>query len=306
MSPRQLALAALGFAALLLLWGAAALRRGREMRGGQAPAVLPVIASQAVDTVAIVRPSDTTVLMRRDTASWTVNGHPADRGAVAALLDALADSARRSEPVAERAASHAGLGVDDGTGRRVRVAGRSGPIADLVVGHRTPDLQGGYLRRSGDSLVVLVRGPLMEALDRQPDEWRDRRIAAVTPDSVAVIELRRGRRAVTLARDGTGWTLGRGRAADTAGVRGLLESYRRVEAAAFASRAQADSARFNPADRTARLLRADGTPLLALALDSTASGYWVRVDGGPEVSRLESWTADRLVPPDSTLRPSSR
>ena len=74
----------------------------------------------------------------------------------------------------------------------------------------------------------------------------------------------------------------------------------------FASAAQADSARFDPADRHVRLLRADDTPLLTRAMDSTAGGVWARVDSGGVVYRVESWAADRLAPADSTLRPAAR
>jgi hypothetical protein len=182
------------------------------------------------------------------------------------------------------------------------VAGRRGTLADLVAGGRAPDLDGGYLRRTGDSVVFLVRGPLTEQLDRAPDEWRDRRIAAVMPDSVATIELSRGRRTTRLTRTATGWTLGAGRPADSAAVRGLLDAYRRVEAAGFAGPAQADSARFTPADRGVRLLGADGTALLSMALDSTGGGFWARAGDDATIYRLESYAADRLVPADSALR----
>jgi hypothetical protein len=302
-TPRQLAIAAIVFGAALLLWGAAALWRRADTDVGAAPgSVLPAIARDAVDTVTIARPSDTTVLVRRDSARWTANGHAADRATISSLLDALADSARRIEPVAERAASHAGLGVDSASGSKVRVAGSKGPLAELVLGQRTPDLQGGYVRRAGDSVVYLVRGPLAEALGRGSDEWRDRRMGGVVPDSVAAIELGRGKRSTRLTRDSTRWMLAGGKAADSAAVRGLLDAYRSVEAAGFASRAQADSARFAPPDRSVRLLRADGSPLFTLLLDSIATGYWAKAGGDSTVYRIESWTVDRLMPADSVLR----
>ncbi|HYC31403.1 MAG TPA: DUF4340 domain-containing protein [Gemmatimonadales bacterium] len=307
MSPRQLAIAAIVFGSVLLLWGAAALWRRGDADTGAAPgAVVPPIARSAVDTVTIARPKDTTVLARRDSTRWTANGHAASGTAVSVLLDALADGARRAEPVAERAASHAGLGVDSASGAKVRVAGAKGVLADFVVGQRTPDLQAGYVRRAGDSVVYLVRGPLAEALSRDADEWRDRSLGGVSPDSVAAIELVRGRRTTRVTRDSTRWVLGNGRPADSAAVRGVLEAWRSVDAAGFASKAQADSARFSPADRRVRLLRADGSPLLGLALDSMASGYWAKLDTGATVYRMESWTVDRLMPADSALSARAR
>lgn len=308
MTPRQLALLAAAFVGLLLLWGAAALLGGGPGEGGTG-SVFPPIPADRVDTVTVARPRDTTVLVRRDSSEWTVNGHPADRGAVGELLDALADTARRGEPVAERRASHAGLGVDSAAGTRVRIAGRGGLREEIVAGQRSPDLEGGYLRRAEDSVVYLVRGRLTGLLGRSTDEWRDRRIAAVAAESVATIEVSRGGRSYRVARGGTGWTLAPGnRQADTAAVRGLLDGYRRVEASGFADSTQASAARFGRPDRRARLLRGDGSVLLTLELDSTAGGFWARADSGPTVYRLESWTADRLMPADSALRarPASR
>ncbi|HUF34504.1 MAG TPA: DUF4340 domain-containing protein [Gemmatimonadales bacterium] len=301
MTPRQLARIALAFGALLLLWGATSLWR-RNQGDHPGAGVLPSVAGDAVDTVAIARPADTVLLVRRDNA-WLVNGHPADGPAVRRLLDALADSTRRAEPVAERIASHAGLGVDSAAGTRVRVSGPAGAPADLVVGHRTPDLEGGYLRLAGDSTVYLVRGPLAELLGQGADEWRDRRMGAVPSDSVMGIEVTRGRRSYRLRRTEDRWAFAGGGPADSASVAGLLDAFRRLDAAGFASAAQADSARFEPADRGVRLLGGDGTPLFRLDLDSTGAGYWARVDGGTVVYRLESWTADRLTPSESELRP---
>ncbi len=301
MSARQLGLIALAFGALLLLWGGAALVRDRNASAPGARFALPAFTRGEVDSVRITRRADTTLLVRRDSTAWTVNGHPAGAGAVDELLDALADSGRRSEVVAERSASHAGLGVDT-TGTRVRLSGRRGVLADLIVGNRTPDLDGGYMRLAADSTVWLVRGGLAGILERSTDEWRDRRIGAVPADSVARIEVTRGRRSYALRKGERGWRFANGAATDSTAVAELLGAFGQVDAAGFASAAQADSARFSPADRRVRLDRADGTPLLTLALDSMPGGFWVRADSGGTVYRMESWAADRLTPADSVVR----
>ena len=77
---------------------------------------------------------------------------------------------------------------------------------------------------------------------------------------------------------------------------GAAAAYADVDAAGFASEAQADSASFARPDRKASLLRRDGTPLLALAFDSTANGFWVRAAGDSTVYRMDTWSADRLRP----------
>ena len=302
MSARQLARIAILFGVLLLLWGAAALARHRESTPATADRfTFPPVARNAVDSVHIDRPGDTTVLVRRDTV-WTANGHPSSTQAVSDLFTALADTAPASEVVAERRASQTGLGLDSVGGTRVRIFGKGRTLGDFVAGHRTPDLGGIYLRRSGQEVSYLVRGGVAAALDRSGSEWRDRRIAAVPAESIAAIEVSRGAHAYTLRRSAGHWSLAPGGAADSGAVAALLGGYRTIEAAGFASAAQVDSAHFEHPDRRVRLLRGDGTPLLGLLFDSTAAGFWLRPDTAKTVYKVESWTADHLTPPDSTLR----
>lgn len=303
MSTKQLLRLAVLLAGLLLVWGAAALARRREAAPAEADAFRPPRISRAgTDSVLLWRPGDTTVLIRRDTSSWTVNGHPAAPDAVADLFAAFADSAAGSELVAQRRTSHASLGVDSAGGIRVRVMGSGRTLADLVVGHRSTDASGGYVRYAEQEPTYLVHGRLVDILSRRSDEWRDHRMAAVPADSVAAIEVSRGKRAYMLRRTDRTWVLTPGGPADSARVADLLAAYRAVDASGFASAAQADSAHFAPPDRRTRLLRRDHTPLLTLVFDSTAGGFWVRPDSGTTIYRIESFTADRLAPADSTLR----
>jgi hypothetical protein len=178
-------------------------------------------------------------------------------------------------------------------------------VADLVQGNRGPGLDGGYFRAAGDSAVYLVGGNLAQVLERSQDEWRDRRIAGVTADSVARIEISRGRRSYSVRRDGAGWALESG-PADSTAIAALLTDYRQVEAAGFATKAQADSARVARPDRKAALLRADGTSLVTLAFDSMAKGFWVKAGEDSTVYRVDAWFADRLAPADSALRVARR
>jgi hypothetical protein len=294
---------ALLLAVLLLVWGAAALATRRADTSAKADVFrLPTMQPTAIDTVVLTRPGDTVVLARKDTTAWTANGHPAAAQAITDLLAALADSTPGAELVAERRSSHAALGVDSAAGTRVQARGRGGRVADLVVGKHSPQFSGGYLRRADEESTYLVHGNLVDVLSRRGDEWRDHRIAAVRADSVAAVEISRGARRYAIRRGGTGWTLAPGGPADSARAADLVGAYAAVEAAGFASDAQADSARFSPADRKIRLLRKDGTPILTLLFDSTRTGFWVKPDTGRTVYMVETWVADRLAPADTSLR----
>jgi hypothetical protein len=304
MSPKQLARLAMVLVALLLLWGAASLaRRGSRGLSESDRFALGVIPRDSVDSIIIERAADTARLARVDTATWTVNGHRASKNAVQDILAALSDTARRTELVGGRSKSHAGFGVDSAKGTRIRIVRGDSTLADLVQGHRGAGLEGGYFRLAKDSSVYLVSGNLAQALEQTSDELRDKRIAGVSSDSVARIEVTRGRRSYALRRDGSAWTLAAGGRVDSAAVGELLTSYGQVEAAGFANRSQADSANFSRPDRRVALLRADGSPLLRLAFDSTSTGFWVRGGEDSTVYRLDAWSADRLTPSDSALKP---
>jgi hypothetical protein len=302
MSAKQLLRLAALLAVLLLVWGAAALA---SRRGGNASGEafhLPKIKRSAVDTVALTRPADTAVLVRKDSSTWTVNGHPASPQAVAELLDALEDTTATGELVAERKTSQAGLGVDSATGTRVKVRGHGQTLVDIIAGKRSTDFAGGYVRRADQESTWQMPGRLVDILSRKSDEWRDRRIATVSGDSIAAIEVSRGARRYTLRRSGGTWALAPGGAADSSRAADLASAYGSVTADGFASEAQADSARFAQPDRKTRLLRKDGTPLVTLLFDSTKGAFWVKPDTGRTVYRIEAWTADRLAPADSTVR----
>jgi len=303
MSARTLARLAMLLGVLLLLWGGAALgRRYSET----APAAterfrLPAPPIGTVDTVRIVKPADTVILARRD-STWTVNGHAASRTAVSEFFTALADTTARPELVAERPASHAGLGVDSTGGTRVRLLRRDSLVGEFIAGHRSTDLDGGYFRLANQPQVYLLSGALAGLLERGAADWRDHRIASVPVDSIATIQVQRGARAYKVSKGEKGWALAPGGSVDTAAVSRLRQAFGEIDAAGFASSAQADSARFDRPDRRVTLLRADGAPLLRLAFDSTAQGFWVRADSATTIYRMEAWAVDRLTPADSTLR----
>lgn len=303
MSGKQLVRLAIALGVLLILWGAAALARRREAEPSGAEAFrLPPITRSAVDRVVLTKVSDSTVLVRKDTSNWTVNGNRAAPKSVADLLNALTDSSAGSELVAQRKASQAGLGVDSAGGTRAQVMGGGRVLADFFVGKRSSDFSGGYVRRTGQEPTYLVRGRLVDVLSRTGEEWRDHQIEAVPADSIRTVEVSRGGSRYSLQRSEKGWLLSTGGKADSARAQDLVAAYGAVDASGFATPAQADSARFARPDRRTRLLRKDGTPILTLLFDSTAAGFWVRPDTGKTIYKLESWTADRLAPAESGLR----
>jgi hypothetical protein len=297
MTARQLIRLGVLLVGLLALWGAVSLAGRRGTGSGDSTRLLG-LDTAAVDSV-LIRSGGDSVILARGAGGWRVNAYPAASEEIASLLGALADTAE-AELVAESAGSHGRLGVAADSGRRVRIAG--GRDVELVVGRPPGSFGKGYARQADGDAVYQLRGRLPELIARPGDEWRDRTIATVPADSIAAIEVQRGRARYVLRRDGARWRLGAGVPVDSARATELVQAVSRIRAAGFASPAEADRLRFDRPDRRLTVTGADGRTLAALVVDSTASGMWVRHDSGGTVWRMEGWEADRIAPAAETLR----
>lgn len=306
MTARQLRRLAVALVVVVLFWGAAEiLGRGSDELGGAF--TLPALTAADVDTVRITRPADTVVLAKHSATAWTANGYAASPDAITGLFDALTKSAV-GEKAAQSAASHARMGVDSAQGKRLRFVKGRAVVAELVVGERGPGWQGAYVRRADSDEVYLVRGELATFAERILDDWRDKRIAEVTPDSVREVRVqlrgRGGRGSYTLRRTNGEWRLASGGVADSAAVQRMLDQYRNLNAGSFPTPAQLDSVDFVRPDRRVTLVGRTG-PIVELLFDSTSYWWSVKRTDRETVYRLENWRVDQMLPADSTLRKKS-
>ena len=302
MNPRMLKRLAIALVVLVVAWAGLGLARraGRDREGRiRLTAFDPGVADGAL----VVHGADSLRFVRRG-AGWLVNGHMAAAGFVTAMLRGLADTAAPSELAAENASSLPQLGLDSGAAWSVTALLGSRTLASLLVGTHGESSYGAvYVRQPGSNAAYLLTDEgLAGVTDRLPSDWRDKTIAKVPPESVAVVEVRRGARSYTLTRGPGGWSLGRS-AADSAAVAGLLGQYSFLQAEGFADAAQSDSARRARPNRQVTLEAKGGRPLLVLNMDSTRAGYWTWRQGDSVTYHLEAWTVDQLTPADSTLRP---
>jgi hypothetical protein len=321
MSSTQLKLIAGGLLVLLLLWGASALvSRGPDSVRASLDLRVPALGD--VDSITIVKRQDTIAIARQSATDWTVNGHRAALASVTELFQALRDTVR-PELVAQDSSSFARLQVDSAGGRWLRLRGGRGgkPLLEVIVGTRPTDFQSAYLRRPGDAHVYLWRGRLGALVERTLDDWRDKRIASVAPDSIAAVDVVRGPDRYALTRAGKTWKVN-GALADSGAVARYLERFKAITAAGFATPEEADSLRTGrrppahrpPASRaTARRLDVRSTRgvLLSLAFDSTSGGFLVRhlagAGGeGATVYRMNAWDADGVTPASRSLLPANR
>jgi hypothetical protein len=301
MSAKLLLRLAVALGVLVVAWGVLALVR-RPPSDSSVALALAKVDTAAVDSISLIKVRDTMVLSRAPgaRARWMANGFQSDSAGVQTLLKAIADTTNRTELVAESRTSHTRLGVTADSGTHLVVFGRGGAhVLDLVAGNRTSDYGGVHIRRPVDDAVYALKGLLVDPLTRAPSDLRDKRVAAVPPESVTAIQIQRGGKRYKLERSGTAWTLSSGKAADSVAVSDLLGNFRDLRSTGFATKLQGDSLDFK---KTAvHLASKSGGTLLDLALDSTASGQWARPAGSPSVFKMDSWLWGRLVPAESTL-----
>jgi hypothetical protein len=299
MSATQLRVIALTLMLLISGWlGARLLSHKSDVIRGRL--MLPPVKAEQTDSIVIRHGADTLRLVRAGTA-WTVNGYRAGREPVGQLFLAFIDTTV-PDLAAVSPSSFQRMGVDSSSGYWLRVWSGGQPTVKLVIGALAPQASSGYVRREGSDSILLWRGNLVDLARRQVNEWRDRQIGAVVPESVFSVTVT-ARRSYGLRRSGTTWRFATGGAADSGRVAGLLALYRGFSASGFGTAAQADSGKKPAARRTLALGGAGGAKLLELTFDSSSTGLWARRTGDDNVYRVDAWRLNSFVPPDSALRP---
>ena len=262
------------FGGALLLWGVLAVVR-RPPSDRPERLTLPKVDTASLDTIAIG-----SITLTRSNGVWRVNGYAPAPDAIAELKKGLADTSATTELVAESKTSHDRLGVGADSGKRVHAVSHGKPTLDLIAGKSTQDAQGVYVRRPNENAVYALHGGLAPSVNKSLDDWRDKHIVSVVPESVSVATLQRGSHTITMRRAH----------GDTTRLNTLLGSYRDLRASGFA-----DSISAHPAMRV-RLTDKSGATLVNLVFDSTASGVRVRADSGGTIYRLDTWMLGQLLP----------
>ena len=298
MSAKRLKQLLIALGVLVALWiGSEVVNR--TSGSGVSTLTFATVDAASVDSV-VMSGTNGTVRLVRTEASWSVNGFEADTAFVVDLLETFGDEIR-ADVVARNAASHDRFDLGDDA-HRITVYVGDAPAIDLLVGKRGRDFQTVFVRRPDEAEVYGVRTRLASLVDRRVDDWRDKHMVALDPDSIRGVKVARGRHTYTLTRrDEGGWLVDGEPANDSAADR-LLEQFRKLDANSFASEAERDSAELDHPDRLVTLLGSGNATLAELRFDSTATGFRVAVAGRDPLYRLDRFKVDQLTPADSTVR----
>jgi hypothetical protein len=256
---------------------------------------------EGVDQVVFASPGGTIVLAR-DGAAWTVNDLDISNEQLATLFTALSDT-MEYEVVARSAAVHGRMGVDD-SGTLVTFFRGNQQVDQVVFGKRGSDQNSVFVRREGEDAVYRYGGPMADLVDLRLDDWRNKIIVDAMPEMIGRIDVSRPDGRFALERQATGWVLAPDTPADTAAVTRLLRNFRPLRATGFATQPQIDSLDFGRSGRRLTLVDTAGDTLIALAVDSLASRYFVRSHRSPTVFSLGPGQIERILPDEAGLRPA--
>ncbi len=221
-------------------------RRSRETRGG-----ILLRDPAEIDTLEISDSSGLRVF-RRLGAAWVLDEDGAFLPARAERIEAyltILGSLRSREEVSRREASWETLGLDDTSGRRIRLLLRDGSAAaDFRVGRYSPDGSRVFLRMERDPRGYAVPGPVASRLPTARTTWLDLRVFGEPVPLEDVMSLRISGSLTfpdgtafgpgyTLERDRSGgWTSKQIPDPDPAAVGRLVRSWMNAEADDFTAR----------------------------------------------------------------------
>ena len=291
-------------AIVVVLWVAATLvsRAGDGSIGasGELATFFDGLEEASVTEARILRSADT-IRLGRAGDSWTVNGFRADSGSVARFFQTLGE-AGAAGLVATNPANHARMGVSaDSASTLELVVG--GSTRALLFGDEGPRPSTIYARQPGADEVYLVEGALLNHLQRQLDDWRNRKMLAIDTSRVARIAVQRGDDAFTLVKSDSVWTFADGGAARSAQVQSILNE---LGGGLVASRfvADDDSLAALPQDGSTVAFSEAGEVLAEVTIGSGSGERWGMVAGDSVRYRLPSFRVDLIVPTLESVRPA--
>lgn len=212
---------------------------------------------------------------------------PADAAAIAGLLGALgaADIQRALEKKpAPEDLKNFGLTPP---AAKVSLTLKNGlTLPQLLVGGKAPMGDSAYVQRGGDPGVYLTGGALAAALEKEPNDFRDRTILQLPAEPAARLEIQTAGKILALAKDDKEqWTLApAGRPAKADAVYKYIGALTTLRARAFIDD-RVDPKRYGldrPAVRIS-LGAKDGKGLAAIEAGQAGGAYYARRAGEPTV-----------------------
>jgi hypothetical protein len=295
MSDRTLKALLWALGILLVIWGGVSLLSGRggtsRAATGATSDVFQGVTPESTSEIRIRRAEDgSTVDMRRQAGSWTVNGYAADSSTVARFWDAMSE-AELGDRMASNPANHPRMGVSADSAIELEIVTGSDARV-LLVGKAGPRYGTAFARLPDEDPVYLLEGNIRPHLTRSLDDWRNKRIVSLDTADIHGLEVEREGETYVLERGDSLWTFASGDSADATALNGILSELAGLQASGFY--APGDS--LSDSGGMVRAFTASGDTLLELEVGAGDGDRWARVEGDSILYRLPSWRVTRVMP----------
>ena len=319
----------IGVAVLALLggglyWGLSQRTEANEAPESTEAPTLPTLDREAITSLEITRPDHPTIRLEKSGETWRMVAPveaDADQASVSTALDKLAGLDVQGV-AARNAANHERLEVDPAHGIRVVAHAGEGAPLDIVIG----SFRGGnsMVLPSGQDVVLSVAGSIKYAFDKDPKDFRDRRVVDVAPTDVADIQWHSPDGDFHFLRSGEDWAPAEGQAEierfGSSKVQSAVATFARMRAVDFADDSvNAAAAGLDDTSPTVTFLvrhqpeTPDGgvapapteetiTLHLGHATPGNAQQFYVQREGSPLIYVVSSFLAERMHPDASKFQ----
>jgi len=285
------------------LWAIAALFSSGGGSIGAAGDIAGFFEGVDASTVSAVRLSGTggPVELRREEATWTVNGFESDSSTVAGFLNVLSNL-EVGDLVASNPANHDRMRISSDSAGSLEFE-IDGDVRTMLIGKSGPRYATVYGRLPGADEVYLLEGDLRRQVIRRLEDWRNKRMVAIDTSAVQRLEIERDGPAFVLVRGDSAWTFEGGGDTDPVVVRGLLGELKGLLASGFLE--EADSLAALAEGGSTIAYSQDGELLVEITIGSGERDRWARVLGSDVLYRLPAFRVDRVVPTREKVEPAS-
>lgn len=194
-----------------------------------------------VTKLKVVQPNGDAVVIERIAGAWRMTSpleYRAEDAVVTGTLRQL--ESLKLEDVVSTNPEKRGTFQVDSTGTDVLVMAGDDTVLALIVGKTTPDFSHTYVRREGKDAVYRADGILTYNFKKPVDDWRDKSILDLTPESISrlTLDYPKEKIHIVVARADSTWTLTEGNGAaegtDSTAVVQLVRAAAKLSAGSFA------------------------------------------------------------------------
>lgn len=286
------------FVMLLSLLGFPELKR-RLFKGDKAVGGIffeKIFTESDLDRIIFVR-KDTETILKKSGDRWLVNDHNTDKDKINKVFESFKDF-RLGDLAGKSKESQETFSINDDSALKVTLKNDGHKEAEFFLGKSAASYDSFYIRKPNESEVYLAYGGLKNALDLEPDDFRDKTILKLDESKITGIKMRNGGTIFDLRKD-SGWKLREAEISEEM-VKSYLANVVNLTAMGFPK--DDESFSFDYPDAEIAIFGEKDKLLAKLSLARESSkeeaNYIVKKKGEKDLFKISAYVAQQILKPD--------